>query len=335
MIYLIQTTYYNETENIPIKLLKIGYTKDENKDIRYSQYKMHNPLFQVLYEISEGTEEQEKALHQIFSKYLYIGREWFRYSDEIVDYFKTHKNVDSLGDLVIEENLNLTEFKKEVKRVINLLINYKVSQGDITLENGVKQVDNLVNKILSDRRIKTKLNLWKYIEDTFGISISDLDSDVNSEVVINFLRKFEEIPYFTDKMRLLCESSFIGRDLDDILNCVPMIFKNYYITLGPDKIRNLQYKNSVLSAEYERIKNNQQNSSNLEELIYSVFQVGGKYLKSDIKNMLSDIYNKSEIKLTAKATDLEKYFEVRAGKITNKETGKRDHYYEILKPKTL
>ena len=156
-----------------------------------------------------------------------------------------------------------------------------------------------------------------------------------TDEVENFLRKFEEVPYFTDKMRLLCESSFIGRDLDDILNCVPMIFKNYYITLGPDKIRNLQYKNSVLSAEYERIKNNQQNSSNLEELIYSVFQVGGKYLKSDIKNMLSDIYNKSEIKLTAKATDLEKYFEVRAGKITNKETGKRDHYYEILKKKEL
>ena len=38
MIYLIQTTYYDETENISIKLLKLGYTKDENKDTRYSQY---------------------------------------------------------------------------------------------------------------------------------------------------------------------------------------------------------------------------------------------------------------------------------------------------------
>ena len=156
-----------------------------------------------------------------------------------------------------------------------------------------------------------------------------------TDEVENFLRQFESFGQFTDKMKFLCESGFIGRDLDDILNCVPMIFKNYYITLGPDKIRNLQYKNSVLSAEYERIKNNQQNSSNLEELIYSVFQIGEKYLKSDIKNMLSDIYNKSEIKLTAKATDLEKYFEVRAGKITNKITGKRDHYYEILKKKEL
>ena len=335
MIYLIQTTYYNETENIPIKLLKIGYTKDENKDIRYSQYKMHNPLFQVLYEISEGTEEQEKALHQIFSKYLYIGREWFRYSDEIVDYFKTHKNVDSLGDLVIEENLNLTEFKKEVKRVINLLINYKVSQGDITLENGVKQVDNLVNKILSDRRIKTKLNLWKYIEDTFGISISDLDSDVNSEVVINFLRQFEETPYFTDKMKLLCESGFTGRDLDDILNCIPLDFRNYYVTLGTEKIKSLSYQKSKLELEYERQKNNQQCSVSLEERVYSTFKIGDKLLRADIKLQLEKIYDSCNIKSSPKATDLENYFELKVINITDLVSGKRVKGYEILKRKEI
>ena len=307
MIYLIQITYYNEIENIPIKLLKIGYTKDENKDIRYSQYKMHNPLYQVIYEIPGATEEQEKALHLKFSKYLYIGREWFRYSDEIVDYFKTHKNVDSLGDLVIEESLNLTEFKKEVKRVINLLINYKVSQEDITLENGVKQVDNLVNKILSDRRIKTKLNLWKYIEDTFGISISDLDSDVNSEAVINFLIQFESFGQFTDKMKFLCDSNFLERDLEDILNCIPLIFKNYYITLGPEKIKSLSYQKSKLDLEYENQKLIQITGSNLEDAIYSEFKVGEKYLKSDIKSKLKDLYKSFNISSTPKSTDLNKY----------------------------
>ena len=151
-----------------------------------------------------------------------------------------------------------------------------------------------------------------------------------SDEVENFLRKFEEIPYFTDKMRLLCESSFIGRDLDDILNCVPMIFKNYYITLGKDKILSVGCQKSKLDLEYERQKNNQQNNSSLEELIYSIFQVGEKYLKSDIKNMLSDIYKKSEIKATAKASDLENYFETKNYQITNKLTGKRDNGYEIL-----
>ena len=159
--------------------------------------------------------------------------------------------------------------------------------------------------------------------------------NVNSEAVINFLRKFEEAPYFTDKMRLLCESRFIGRDLDDILNCVPMIFKNYYITLGKDKIMSLGCQKSKLDLEYGRLKNNQQNSSSLDELIYSEFKVGEKYLKSDIKNILADIYKKSEIKATAKASDLENYFEIKNYQITNKLTGKRDNGYELLGKKNL
>ena len=176
MIYLIQTTYYDETENISIKLLKLGYTKDENKDTRYSQYRMHNPLFRILYEIPGGLEEHEKVLHQKFSKYLYTGREWFRYDQEIIDYFRSHTTLDSLHDLEIPEKVDRVEFKKEVKRIINLVVNYKVSQGDITLEDGVKQVDNLVNKILNDKKIRTSLDLWNYIESTFGININGIRS---------------------------------------------------------------------------------------------------------------------------------------------------------------
>ena len=156
-----------------------------------------------------------------------------------------------------------------------------------------------------------------------------------SDEVENFLRQFESFGQFTDKMRFLCESGFSGRDLDDILNCVPMVFKNYYITLGKDKIMSLGCQKSKLDLEYGRLKNNQQNSSSLDELIYSEFKVGEKYLKSDIKNKLGGIYSRSGIMATAKATDLENYFELKSGKATNKVTGKRDHYYEILKPKTL
>jgi hypothetical protein len=48
---------------------------------------------------------------------------------------------------------------------------------------------------------------------------------------------------------------------------------------------------------------------------------------------LGDIYKKSNYIASPKASDLEKYFEVKLFKITNKETGKRDYYYEILKKK--
>ena len=88
MIYLIETTYYNKTTNEVIDLLKIGYTKD--RDRRYKQYRGCNPLFQVLYEIPGADESKEKALHDYFDCYRYknYGREWFEYSDEIVEYFK-------------------------------------------------------------------------------------------------------------------------------------------------------------------------------------------------------------------------------------------------------
>ena len=37
--------------------------------------------------------------------------------------------------------------------------------------------------------------------------------------------------------------------------------------------------------------------------------------------------------MSPKASDLEKYFELRPCKVTNKETGKRDHGFEILRRK--
>lgn len=332
MIYLIQVRYEKQV------LLKIGYTEDTKKQTRYTSYRLHNPLFEVIFEIPEATEEHEKLLQKYFNEYQYqdYGNEWFRYSEEIVDYFKAHRTLESLQDLynkgIIFDRSEFNRFKDYTTKVVTSIINLKVSQGDISLNDGAAQVNNLVDNILVKNRIRSYSRLWKYIGEVFGYKEEDLSKTFTDEVE-NFLRKFEESSYFTDKMRLLCESSFIGRDLDDILNCIPMIFKNYYITLGKDRILSIGCQKSKLDLEYERIKNNQQNNSSLEELIYSIFQVGGKYLKSDIKNMLSDIYNKSEIKATAKASDLENYFETKNYQITNKLTGKRDNGYEILRKK--
>ena len=54
MIYLIQVEYKTCT------LLKIGYTKDSNKDKRFIAYKLHNPLSEILFTIPGGTEKHEK-----------------------------------------------------------------------------------------------------------------------------------------------------------------------------------------------------------------------------------------------------------------------------------
>jgi hypothetical protein len=65
MIYLIKSAGYGD-DNKYIDLLKIGYTEDFRKDKRFDQYKLHNPTCKVLYEISNGTEDQEKRIQYKF-----------------------------------------------------------------------------------------------------------------------------------------------------------------------------------------------------------------------------------------------------------------------------
>ena len=164
--------------------------------------------------------------------------------------------------------------------------------------------------------------------------------DVNNIILcqdnsIEFLAKFDSYTRFTDKMKFLCTYDFInnGVDLNYILESIPIIYKNYYLTVGPEKIRNLQYKNSVILEEYEKLRGNQLNSTELAENLLISFTVGNRYTKVYVKQKLGELYESSGIQSSPKATDIENYFEVKKIQITNKETGKKDHGYLILKKK--
>ena len=153
------------------------------------------------------------------------------------------------------------------------------------------------------------------------------DCEINDNVE-NFLHEFDSLCQFTDKMKFLCDSNFLERDLDDILNCIPLIFKNYYITLGPEKIKALSYQKSKLDLEYENQKLIQITGSNLEEAIYSEFKVGEKYLKSDIKSKLKDLYSSFNISSTPKSTDLDKYFILERSRVSVE--GKQCEGYKLI-----
>ena len=161
-----------------------------------------------------------------------------------------------------------------------------------------------------------------------------IDQEIcNDEEVIKFLREFDSLVYFTDKMKLLCKCELDQVQIENILEQIPINFKNYYNTIGPERIRNLQYKNSVIQEEYERLKNNQGVGCNLDKAICDAFFIGNKYLKTEIKLKLKEIYSELSILGNPKASDLEKYFELREVNITDPSTGKRVKGYELLKIK--
>ena len=170
----------------------------------------------------------------------------------------------------------------------------------------------------------------------FDIDPVDFENYITSNIPENikvFVEDFNNLPTFYDKMRALCESPFNNLERSIILEQIPITFKNYYSLLGPITLKACGYNITNIRKKLEINQSNDENFSNLSKLINSTFTIGGRYLLSDVKIKLKELYDKSNYLASPKAADLEKYFEVKLFKITNKETGKRDYYYEILKKK--
>jgi len=66
---------------------KIGYSNNPKK--RFGSLQTGHPNELYLEYIMDGSREDEKLLHQKFSKYHYRG-EWFNHTQEIVDYFSSN-----------------------------------------------------------------------------------------------------------------------------------------------------------------------------------------------------------------------------------------------------
>ena len=163
-----------------------------------------------------------------------------------------------------------------------------------------------------------------------------LDKEINytkdNAKVVDFIQEFDSISQFPDKMRLLC-TTFTEEEIEEVLELVPIVYKNYYLTLGRNKIKALGYKKYLLDKEFEKRKSKQDNSNKISDLIYSKLLTGNKYLKSEAKTLLSEIYKLLGINDSPKASDLDKYFELKEVNMVDPSTGKRVKGYEILSRK--
>ena len=141
----------------------------------------------------------------------------------------------------------------------------------------------------------------------------------------NFLEEFEEQPTFNAKMKLLCERKFNSEEISVILDQIPITYKTYYLTLGPERCRANGYSVTEIRKEYDNIKK----SVDLDEPILGTFIVGNSYSLSEIKEKLREIYTGLGITKAPKATDLEEYFELKKGKVLTS-SGKRADSFKLI-----
>ena len=336
MIYLISVEYRYET------LLKIGYTADKNSKKRFDNYKMHNPKSVVLFTIPGGTEQDEKNLHHMFRSFLYpdYGNEWFNFDQSIIDFFTTHTTKESLENDLIEittvDSKDIPGLHKEINRLVNRWLCLESDTPEKLQYNYLRAKQIIIDCRKAIRKdIIVKEDILPYLVKKYDISDDQqiqLQDETIDDNVSNFLFKFHSLNNFPAKMKLLCTTDLTDDCIKSVLNYLPLTYKLYYEILGPDRCRACGYIKTDVEKEFRDLKFNKQD---LADRIYDIFKINKKYTKYEIKDTLKNLYTELGYNKTPKANDLEKYFEIRPCKITNKETGKQDNGFKIIKRKEI
>ena len=164
-------------------------------------------------------------------------------------------------------------------------------------------------------------------------NLSESIGDFNqfSEIIDEIENKYTN---FTDKMKYIYSLDFDSGFMKLILdNLSDSSYSKYYYCISKERANALKYQKGNLEREYKDQKTNLINIDQVIKDVKSKFIVGGRYSKSEIKEILRAIYESNGYSKTPKANDLEDYFELKECLIMNRETGRRDRAFEIIKLK--
>ena len=147
------------------------------------------------------------------------------------------------------------------------------------------------------------------------INALDLDFTGVSGEVNAFFAEYDELKTVYEKLYFLCEADLSEDARRIVENQVDGKIKSY-LTIGKDRLKALGYNSTKINKE---LGNFVVDKEDIEMIIQKEFHVGDKLLKADIKEKLKKIYETLNINKSAKAIDIEEWFEVKRSKMEDKE----------------
>jgi len=211
---------------------------------------------------------------------------------------------------------------------------YKADYVAVNHHSGSKPIPVFNNLVLVSEMRAFEIQQIDY-KDRFSVfnslkrkGLIDEKYDVTKEV-----NEFNEIGYSTEKLKYLVKfttetSGITEQHINNFLAQIPTKYGDYYRLLGPDRIRANSFQESKIKAEWIKIHSEVKIDDGMIEKIYSTFRVGEKYGKAKIKSTLKDIYSEFSYDKTAKASDLQDYFVLKATTVS--EDSKWVNGFEIL-----
>jgi len=216
--------------------------------------------------------------------------------------------------------------------------NYKNNYIAVNEHQGGTLIPVLNNLVLVNEIRAFRIQQIDY-KDRFTV-FSTIHNTLSSDDIINqkvseFLGEYQKLGTFKAKLKMLCEYGFNDQVIGVVLDQIGEHdnIKSYYISLGPERLKALGYDRYKIEKELGIVTFSYEL---LESTIYNEFKVGDKLTLSGIKDRLGYLYSSINYTAVPKATDLEKFFEVRPIVIyEKKDNGSRKQIkgYELLKKK--
>lgn len=214
------------------------------------------------------------------------------------------------------------------------------SNDFVSIKEGSYLVPNKLVELANERawevvqeEYQNNISVTRMLERCTDKTISKVELMQSDREADEFLEKrFYSTGNFQKKMEAFCEFMDNYKDHPEVLNSVlrriDPKFNNFYSLFGTDGCRALNYRELDLTQKLKHYSK----SSALKVKVLEVFNIGEKYLKKTIKEMLVKIYDDLELLgKNAKATDLLEWFEVKGYQATVNH--KRVSGYEILSVK--
>ena len=246
----------------------------------------------------------------------------FSNKETIAESYQTVAKLTSYKDDYVAVNVEI-DFEPEIGKIQRL----------VPVENKLVKVNELRAFKIQQIDYKDRFTVFATINNK--LTLDNNTSEINS-IVINFMKSYELKTTIVDRLRMLCECELP----EEIFNIIMAqivdsdTVKSYYIALGPEKLKSFGYNLTYIKKELGIVTFSPEV---LVNTIYSNFHVGEKYLLSNLKNTLSNLYYSISYKATPKAIDILNYFEVKEFKVTAEIDGvkKRVRGYELISSKEL
>ena len=239
-----------------------------------------------------------------------------------------NNNEDDYAKFVLAKNLEIIakdyNFKENYAAVNNHAGNKK-----IVVENKLVQIAEERAFDIQQIDYKDRFSVFSQVQNSLHIDRGDL---IEGRSVDEFFLEYQNQKNVKGKIRLMCEFPFkTEQDRIDIFMQLPVKYRNYYNTLGPERLKSLGYDVTKIRRELEDKVKAVSSGGDLEDLIKGRFKVGESYANKFIKSALSELYKTVGFSAKSpKASDLKDWFEVKACKVKNEDIGQWENALTVL-----